>query len=399
MLSRRELLKRYGMGLMAMSMPGISFARAQTESRFVLIILRGAADGLAIGVPYGEPAYHSLRGEIALPSPGSADGLLKLDGLFGLHPSLVRVHQMYQQGEATLLHAVATPYRQRSHFDAQDLLESGSDQSDGTRNGWLNRALAHLQTRHDKAAAIAMAQNLPLVLRGEQSATSWAPSRIPDPTDETLERIKSLYANDEFFSSRLKQALESQDIAGDMSKKRKRVNKSEAARKMMLAAAKFLNAEEGPRIAVLESGGWDTHANQGSTKGSLANKLGGLDTALGEFQQAMGSTWKQTVVAVVTEFGRTAKVNGTRGTDHGTASAALLLGGAVNGGRVVADWPGLKSSSLFEGRDLAPTTDLRSVFKTVLADHMGVSVNKLDKDVFPGKRAVPAIDNLIRVQS
>jgi len=392
-------LKLYGLGLMATAMPGFSFARAQTDSRFVLVILRGAVDGLAIGAPYGEPAYQSLRGALALPSPGSSDGLLKLDGLFGMHPSLANVHQMYMQREAILLHAVATPYRERSHFDAQDLLESGSDRAGGTRDGWLNRALAHLQAPHDKATAIAMAHNLPLVLRGKQAATSWAPSRLPDTAEETLRRIKSLYANDEFFSSRLEQALEARDIAGDMGKRQKRVRRNKQAREMMHAAAKFLNTADGPRIAVLESGGWDTHANQGAATGSLANKLGELDASLGEFKKAMGPAWSQTVVCVATEFGRTVRVNGTGGTDHGTAGAALLLGGAVNGGRIVTDWPGLKNSALYEGRDLAPTTDLRSVFKSVLRDHMGISNERLERDVFPGQVSVPDIANLVRQET
>jgi uncharacterized protein (DUF1501 family) len=396
MLSRRTFLRRYGMAMMATTLPGISFARAETESRFVLIVLRGAVDGLSIGVPYAEPAYAALRGEIALSPPGADDGVLKLDGLFGLHPSLANVYRMFQHREATLLHAVATPYRERSHFDGQDLLESGSERPDGTRDGWLNRALAHLDTGGEQSAAIAMAHNIPLVLRGSSPASSWAPSQMPDAAEETLQRIKGLYADDAFFSSRLERALESQDIAGDMNRDRKRIKRNEAARTMMLSAAKFLTAADGPRIAVMESGGWDTHQNQGAATGSLANKLQGLDGDLQALKQAMGETWSKTVVAVVTEFGRTARVNGTRGTDHGTASAALLLGGAVNGGRVISDWPGLQPAALFEGRDLKPTTDLRAAFKAVLADHMGIANRKLDREVFPGSQAVSALENLVR---
>jgi uncharacterized protein (DUF1501 family) len=321
---------------------------------------------------------------------------LKLDGLFGLHPSFSNIHSLYQQQQAVLLHAVATPYRERSHFDAQDLLENGSLSPGGRRDGWLNRALAPLHKTGGKEAAIAMAQNTPLVLRGSEPVTSWAPSRLPDADDETLRRIRNLYSSDDFFASRLQQALDSREIAGDDMNSRKRKNRDAQSREMMQATAKFLMAPDGPRVAVIESGGWDTHANQGGATGSLANKFRNLDSSLDQFRRAMGDEWSKTVVAVVTEFGRTVRVNGTRGTDHGTAGAALLLGGAVNGGRVVSDWPGLKSSFLYQGRDLAPTTDLRSVFKGVLVDHLSVPHTLLNKEVFPDSTAAPAMKDLIR---
>jgi uncharacterized protein (DUF1501 family) len=390
------MLKYSGLGLLAAGMPGISFARADTESRLVLVILRGAVDGLAMLAPYGESAYKGLRGELALAPPGDTDGLLKLDGLFGLHPSFSNIHSLYQQQQAVLLHAVATPYRERSHFDAQDLLENGSLSPGGRRDGWLNRALAPLHKTGGKEAAIAMAQNTPLVLRGSEPVTSWAPSRLPDADDETLRRIRNLYSSDDFFASRLQQALDSREIAGDDMNSRKRKNRDAQSREMMQATAKFLMAPDGPRVAVIESGGWDTHANQGGATGSLANKFRNLDSSLDQFRRAMGDEWSKTVVAVVTEFGRTVRVNGTRGTDHGTAGAALLLGGAVNGGRVVSDWPGLKSSFLYQGRDLAPTTDLRSVFKGVLVDHLSVPHTLLNKEVFPDSAAAPAMKDLIR---
>jgi uncharacterized protein (DUF1501 family) len=396
MLGRRALLKQLGLGILAAGMPGVSFARARTDSRFVLVVLRGAADGLAMLAPYGEPGYAGVRGELALPPPGDSDGLLKLDGLFGLHPSFSNIYTFYQEGEAILLHAVATPYRERSHFDAQDLLENGTTRPGGSRDGWLNRALAPLQGSGGKEAAIAMAQNIPLVLRGGQPVTSWAPSRLPDADEATIQRIRNLYAGDEFFSTRLQQALDSQEIAGDMDSERRRNNRKAQAREMTESAAKFLKSADGPRIAVIESGGWDTHANQGGVTGSLANKFRDLDTSLGEFRRAMGAQWSSTVVAVVTEFGRTARVNGTRGTDHGTAGAALLLGGAVNGGRIVADWPGLQKSSLFEGRDLAPTTDLRAVFKGILTDHLAVPRKLLDREVFPDSGSAPGLKDLVR---
>ena len=399
MLSRREILRRVGLGAVAASIPGISFAKADTDARFVLVVLRGAADGLAIAAPYGEGRYRSLRGELAISNPGTSDGLLKLDGLFGLHPSLASVHELFEKNEAIIVHAVSSPYRERSHFDGQDVLENGVASAGGKRDGWLNRALAPLGGSLGNEAAIAMSQNTPLVLRGGNSVTSWAPSNLPDADDDTLRRIEMLYAEDNFFSTRLAQALESQEIAGEMDnmrQSRRRGNDAAQTKSMMQSAAKFLTAPDGPQIAVLESGGWDTHANQGSASGGLANRLEGLDQGLDALREQLGSAWSETVVAVVTEFGRTVKVNGTRGTDHGTGTAALLLGGAINGGRIVADWPGLATRNLYEGRDLYPTTDIRSIFKGILWEHLRICPDYLDSEVFPNSSAAPLAENLIR---
>jgi uncharacterized protein (DUF1501 family) len=399
MLSRRELLRQISLGTVATSVPGICFASADTDARFVLVVLRGAADGLAIAAPFGEGRYQSLRGELAMSEPGTGDGLLKLDSLFGLHPSLTNTHRLYEKNEALIVHAVSSPYRERSHFDGQDILENGVTSVGGKRDGWLNRALEPLGSSLGNEAAIAMSQNTPLVLRGGNSVTSWAPSRLPDADDDTIRRIAMLYAEDEFFSTRLSQALESQDIAGDMGgmeRSRRRGNDVEQMKSAMESAGKFLTASDGPQIAVVESGGWDTHANQGSATGALANRLAGLDHGLDALRKQLGPAWSDTVVAVVTEFGRTVKVNGTRGTDHGTATAALLLGGAVNGGRIVADWPGLATNSLYEGRDLYPTTDIRSIFKGVLAEHLEISPEYLEREVFPGSGSAPMTEGLIR---
>jgi uncharacterized protein (DUF1501 family) len=399
MISRRKLLQHLGVGVLASGLPAISFARADTDVRLVLVILRGAVDGLALAAPYGDGKYARVRGELALPNPGQSNGLLKLDGLFGLHPAMRNTHRWYQDGEALVVHAVASPYRDRSHFDGQDLLENGASKTGGSRDGWLNRAIGPLDSRIGNEMAIALAPNTPLVLRGANSVSSWAPSRMPDADEATLSRIESLYANDEFFATRLAQALSSQDIAGGMGSMDggRRGNDTEQLKIALQSAAKFLSANDGPNIAVLEAGGWDTHANQGTTNGNLANRFRGLDDGLGALEKGMGQQWKNTVVAVVTEFGRTVEVNGTRGTDHGTATAALLLGGAVNGGRVVTDWPGLGSGDLYEGRDLYPSTDLRSVFKGVLREHLHIADSFIEQQVFPDSLAAPALEGLIRV--
>jgi uncharacterized protein (DUF1501 family) len=398
MLTRRDILRAAGLGTIVTTLPGVVFARAPTESRFVLVVLRGAADGLAIAAPYGDPDYRKIRGELALPGPGKDGGVLELDGMFGLHPSLAGVHAEYERGRALVAHAVASPYRERSHFDGQDVLENGGSEVGLLRDGWLNRALAPLGGSLGHEAAIAMAVNTPLVLRGDNSVTSWAPSQLPDAEESTLRRLQDLYADDEFFATRLAQAINSQEIAGEEAgMQRQRNNRNaQAVRATMQATARFLTAEDGPRIAVLEAGGWDTHANQGTSSGALANRLAGLDAGLIALRDGLGDTWSDTVVAVVTEFGRTVRPNGTRGTDHGTATAALLLGGAVEGGRVLADWPGLGKTELFEGRDLKPTMDVRGLFKAVLADHLRIPDKVIELSVFPDSSAAAQVRDVIR---
>jgi uncharacterized protein (DUF1501 family) len=399
MFNRRIVLKSLGLGAVASSVPGLAFATTGSEARFVLIVLRGAVDGLAVAAPYGDGNYKKARGELAISKPGTSGGLLKLDGLFGLHPSLVNVHQSFAAGGANIIHAVASPYRQRSHFDGQDMLENGAAQVGGHRDGWLNRALTYLDSNAGGETAIALAQNTPLVLRGDNSVTSWAPSKLPDADDNTLLRLQSLYADDEFFATRLQQALRSQDIAGEQSMMQassKRGNEAKQFADLMRSAARFLTTPDGPTIAVAELGGWDTHANQGAADGALANRLGALDDGLGKLRDGLGNSWKNTVIAVVTEFGRTVRVNGTRGTDHGTGAAALLMGGAVDGGKIIADWPGLGKNDLYAGRDLLPTTDVRSLFKGVLRDHLDLPSAFIDREVFPDSATARPLRDLIR---
>ncbi len=391
MFNRRDLLKALGATAAATGLGRLALAAADTDARFVLVILRGAVDGLALAPPYGDGNYAGLRGELALGRPGAADGVLALDRLFGLHPSLAGVHERFTAREAIVVQAVASPYRARSHFDGQDLLESGGTRAGTVHDGWLNRCLASLPG----ATAIALAQNTPLVLRGRSPVTSWAPSRLPDTDEGTLERLERLYAGDAFFATRLAQALRSREIAGDVDGRRRgRGNVTQQFTEPMTSAARFLAAPDGARIAVLEFTGWDTHANQGAANGQLANRFAALDAGLAELRNGLGEAWDQTVVAVVTEFGRTVRVNGTRGTDHGTGTAALLLGGGITGGRVIADWPGL--ATLHEDRDLRPTTDLRSLFKGILIEHLGLAPTFVEREVFPGSAGAVPLENLVR---
>ncbi len=391
-MDRRQLLKGLGAAGVVSWMPAV--AATPDDRRFVLVILRGALDGLALLPPVGDPDYATLRGELALARPGRPGGVLPVDDTFGLHPAMPELHAMFRSNDALFVHAVASPYRERSHFDGQDLLEKGTATLGAGREGWLNRALQPLSGTARGEIAIALSQNTPLVLRGTQSVTSWAPSRLPDVPDDTLARLQDLYSDDPFFATRLAQAVESQAIAGNMSNDRARRNEQFAS--TMGSAARFLAADDGPRIAVIEAGGWDTHANQGAADGQLANRLGGLDAGLAKLRSELGPAWDKTVVAVVTEFGRTARVNGTRGTDHGTGAAAVLAGGAVNGGRIIADWPGLSARELHEDRDLAPTTDIRSVFKGILEEHLELPQRFIENDVFPGsQQARSAVDLVV----
>ncbi len=389
-MRRRELLT-YGLaGAATLGLPRFTFAATPEDRRLVLVILRGAMDGLALVPPVGDPNYAGLRGSLAIEGPGRPGGALPLDDVFGLHPVLGDLHGLYRQGQLLPIHAVASPYRERSHFDGQDVLETGSGPGKPLRDGWLNRALPALGGADD---ALALAPTAPLVLRGDLAVPSWAPSRLPEPDDETLRRVRLLYAPDPLFSERLDQALEARDLADGMGRER-RGGRSDQSRQLFEGAGRFLAADDGPRIAVLETSGWDTHANQGSSNGILANNLWVLQNNLMVLHEALGDAWQHTAVAVVTEFGRTAAINGTGGTDHGTGSAALLLGGAVRGGRVLADWPGLAKRDLYEGRDLRPTLDLRSVFKGMLAGLFDLDPGYLERDVFPDSRSAGTIPDL-----
>ncbi|TWB59633.1 DUF1501 domain-containing protein [Nitrospirillum viridazoti] len=410
-LNRRGLLAGLG-GAAALSLlPQVSFARTVGEQRFILIVLRGGMDGLAAVAPYADRDYAALRGRLALPGPNAQGGVLDLDGFFGLNPALADIHPWYKEGQLLVAHAVATPYRDRSHFDAQDLLENGTVTPHGVASGWLNRALAQLGgDTGGRRLGLAVGQGVPLVLRGAAPIASWSPSPLKEADGDFLDRVVALYANDPLLANALKAGLDSASMADhalntdadgamdgammDGAPRPKAVRLDPA--QLGTATGRLLADTNGPRIAVMDLQGWDTHAQQGTTAGRLAGALGNLSKVLVALRASLGPAWRQTVVAVVTEFGRTARPNGTGGTDHGTATAALLAGGAVQGGRVLADWPGLANDRLYQGRDLAPTQDLRAVMKGILRDHLGLDTGALDKAVFPGGDTPAATRDLIR---
>lgn len=396
MVDRRTLLKTSAQLTLLAPFARAAWAAAGTDPRFVLVILRGGLDGLAAVPPYGEARYRPLRGPLALDAPDAENGVLKLDGLFGLHPALSNLHAMYRAGEAAVLHAAATPYPERSHFDAQKVLEAGGTAPSASAGGWLNRALSALADEGSRRDAMALGDSVPLVLRGEFAVDAWAPSRLPKTGEDTLARVMAMYeAVDPPLAERLDTALAERALAGDAGIGTRMGGRGGQVAPLASAAARFLASADGPRIAVIDIGGWDTHANQGAAQGRLAGRLRVLDAGLQSLKSELGEHWRQTSVLVVTEFGRTAAVNGTRGTDHGTAGCAFVAGGAVKGGRVVTDWPGLGSRDLREGRDLKPTLDLRAAFKGVLAEQLGVGEAALERLVFPDSGGVRPVEGLI----
>jgi uncharacterized protein (DUF1501 family) len=374
------------------------FARASNgrDPRLIVVILRGALDGLATVAPVGDPDYAGLHGSIALTSDGPHAASM-LDSFFALHPSMPEFARMYRDKQAAIIHAVSTPYRDRSHFDGQDVLESGFPGPGRVQSGWLNRALEILPRGERVMSALAVGPTTPLVLRGAAPTVGWAPVTLPQADDDTAMRLVELYRHrDAQLANALSQGLQLEKVAAgtqtdDMRPKPGVNNMRVVAR----GAAKLMVADDGPRIAALAFDGWDTHANEGGPVGRLAFLLSGLDGTLAEFESGLGEHWRDTVVVVATEFGRTARINGTDGTDHGTGTIALLAGGAVKGGRVIADWPSLKAASLYQGRDLAPTTDLRAVIKGVLADHLGIGEAALASTVFPDSAAARPMKGLI----
>lgn len=373
------------------------FARAadNRDPRLIVVILRGALDGLATVAPLGDPDYAGLHGSIALLKDGQ-NAALPLDGFFGLHPAMPEFARMYRDKQAAIVHAVATSYRERSHFDGQDVVESGYPGPGRVQSGWLNRAIEALPRGERVTSGLAVGPTTPLVLRGAAPTVGWSPVNLPNAADDTAMRLLQLYQDrDPALATALSQGLKLDKLAVGDDMKPKGGNAIVAMKQVARGAAKLMAADDGPRVAALAFDGWDTHAQEGGPVGRLAQLLGGLDGALAEFQSGLGPHWRDTVVVVATEFGRTAKINGTAGTDHGTGTIALLAGGAVKGGRVIADWPGLANGKLYEGRDLAPTTDLRAVLKGVLRDHLGINERVLAERVFPDSAMVKPVKGLV----
>ena len=436
--SRRQALAgAMGLGLSIEFLGRTAFAAADGAAatrKLIVVICRGGMDGLSVAPPVGDPNYAALRGAIAIPGFDSPGGALKLDDTFGLHPSLAATHRLALKGEARIAPAVATPDRERSHFEAQDVLENGQTTPYATDSGWLNRALQAMGP--GKAKAISVGATAPLILRGPVEAASWSPGPGVGRDPRLPSILADLYQHDPMLSRALASGLATEAMAkvagadaktaltpitatpgdtvanmGETARPAGQMaDQADAggaalrpvlqqglpvARQLGATLAGFMVQSGGPQLAAVSIDGFDTHANQGSTQGQLATRLAYLDAVLDGVAKGMGPGWKDTAVVVVTEFGRTAHVNGTNGTDHGTASTALLLGGALKPGGIVGDWPTLAPARLFENRDTAPTLDMRALFKGLLIGQFGTDRRALGTAVFPGSGAIAPATGII----
>lgn len=390
-LNRRSFLGTACAGGLATTFaPSLSFGRAATDRRFVFVLLRGAMDGLHSVVPVGDPSYRAARGNLAY----SANDLTRLDDLFGLAPGLAPLAASYRSGELLPVQGLAIPYRTRSHFDAQSILETGLNRPVGSATGWLNRTLEVLGGATSQG--IAVGGPLPLSMQGRVPVATWAPSVLRDGNDAFIEDLAQLYNMDPVLADPFTAALTLQEqamVMGSEGNSRRGLAQFE---QLFAATGRFLNAHDGARIAALEFSGWDTHAGQGLANGTLDRRLNALANGLLALKAEFSAdAWSKTVVVVATEFGRTVATNGSGGTDHGTGGAALLYGGAVRGGRVLADWPGLAAGQLYEGRDLRPTLDTRQLLKGVIAAQFDMRSAELDRLVFPDSQSVPGLNGLV----
>lgn len=381
MITRRSFVSLGSVTALSALAPRIAFAAAPTDKRFVFIIQRGAADGLATLSPVGDPAFAPARGALAEDALAGA----RIDSMFALHPAMTNLASLYKGREALFAHAVASPYRERSHFDGQNVLETGGMSAYALKDGWLNRLLSVLP--RTEARGMAIAATVPMALRGKVEVASYAPSALPDASDDLLARVTTLYASDTQLHGLWDQAISTRGLTGDIAG-----NNGQNAAATGTLAARLLSPADGARVAMIETGGWDTHAGQ---RGRLGAQLRGLDAMIGALKTGLGPLWANTMVLVATEFGRTVAVNGTGGTDHGTGSMAMLMGGAVKGGRVLADWPGLAQANLYEGRDLKPTTSLDGFIAGAVAEHFGIDPARSLATLFPNANSVNISSGLV----
>lgn len=376
--NRRSILAGGLAGTLALSAPRLAFAKGMGSKNLLFVILRGAADGMAMLAPVGDPDFARLR-ERALAEYGDSR---MADSFFAIHPAFDEVGRAFAEGDALFVHAAATSYRERSHFDGQNILETGAGVPFAKTDGWLNRLVALLAENEGEAPrALAISPTMPLVLRGAAPATNYAPSALPQASEDFRARVGKLYEDDAQLGALWQQALVTRDMASNDGLRNLRDAKAAGE-----LAASLMREEDGARIGVIEIDGWDSHANQ---TGQFRRQATQLDTLLGAYRAGMGGKWANTMVIVATEFGRTVRFNGTGGTDHGTASAAIVMGGSIKGGRVIADWPGLADGDLYQGRDLMPTTALQSVFAGAAAEHVGIEPKLAMKRLFPDHSEAP----------
>ena len=389
-ITRRSALLGLGAAF-SLGRASMALAAAPTDRRFVVVLMRGALDGMAAVVPYGDPALAGLRPALIPGAVGTPGGMADLGGFWGLHPAMPAAAAMYQAGELLPVHAVAGHYRSRSHFEAQDYMESGADQR--MTSGWLNRAVLQMAKPAGPEAALAVGTTMPLLMRGPAEVGSWAPPSFAAPDADLYARIAALNAHDPVTGPAISEGLRDRGFSDATLAGADKPTKAFAFPALAEMAARLLAAPAGPRVAALEMGGWDTHADQ---MRRLHGPLEQLDQGLAALKTGLGDVWQRTAVLVITEFGRTAHINGTGGTDHGTGTVAFVAGGQVAGGRVLANWPGLSPGNLLEGRDLQPTADVRSIAKGLLMAQLGLPASAM-ASVFPDSASAAAMRGLVRV--
>jgi len=392
MINRRDFICASTMAGLAATLGGssVAYASAPSDNRFVMIILRGAMDGLHAVPPFADRDYKRLRPKLAIRNPGEKGGALNLDGSFGLHPAFNDLLPLYNNNELLFIPATSTRYRNRSHFDGQNFLENGTGVPFGSKDGWLNRALSHLN-EGDQRLGLALGSSIPLILQGSSGVQSWGKSPFGELNEDFLMRLTYAYENDPLFSSALSVARNAPQIEGMDDDGTKKKRKKESVPLFAKATSELLSRNDGPRIAVMEMTGWDTHFGQLTRLNKLFKQL--ADVIL-QLKSGLGPHWQKTQVLVVSEFGRTAAENGSGGTDHGVGGLAMFAGGNINGGRVLGKWPGLSQSALFENRDVRPTTDLESIFKAVLLNHYGLVENIVEDQIFPNSRKLKSLTGL-----
>lgn len=373
-MQRRDFLKASCAGWVLLNTGQIQAGEqskrlTKQNKKIVWVVLRGAMDSLNAVVPTFDPHLKMHRQSLVTPIEAN---LLPLEKGYALHPAFKNLHQWYQKKQLLPVVAVASSYRSRSHFDGQDMLETGLQQIEHD-NGWLARA-----TNVINGEGIAISRSIPLSLRGNDQSLTWYPSNLPDAEDDLYRQLTNLYQMHPEFLNVLQMGMQTRASLDMKKTKRRNARFSQLAK----SCGKLLASSESANCAMLEMGGWDTHNNQTNR---LNNQFKQLDQGLSMLEQSLGEQWQNTVVIVATEFGRTVKVNGTAGTDHGTASAMFIAGGSVKGGKVLGQWPGLAPEQLYQGRDLSPTSDINTWLGAILHQHWQMSPAQLEQ-VFPSVR-------------
>lgn len=397
-MNRRKFLQQLGLisggTLVAIGAHGWAARGVISNSnpkRLIVVFLRGAVDGLNVVIPHGDNAYYDARSLIAIAPPNQTNGALDLDGHFGLHPALEPLIPLWKQGSVAFVHACGSPDPTRSHFDAQDYMESGTPGVKNTPDGWMNRLLT-LQHSQSPIQAVNVGSTMPRILSGRMSVATLPVGRdaersLPIDRPQVSEAFNQLYNGTDAMSKAYQEARAArQQIMNDLNQEMMAANKGAPSPTGFVRdtqqLARLMVKDPSVQLGFMALGGWDTHVNQGGATGQLARNLKGLGAGLAALAQGLGSVYSDTAIVVMSEFGRTVRENGNSGTDHGHGNVMWLLGGGIKGGKVYGEWPGLSQEQLYEGRDLAVTTDFRDVIVSLLTRHLQLDAGKINQ-VFP----------------